>query len=302
MLDIHQIFCFVRVYDAGSISRAAEGAFLTQQAVSHNLRELEKKLGGPLFQRSANGVLPTELGKALYEDARKLLSRCDALEKRAKLLTRGHLGLTLAFADGIFSVQDAPALNDLASMTQNELGLPLSLMEQTTSECLEMLDSGEADMICIFNPEPRAGLHIRTLKDYALYVGMAPGHPLAGMDSITPEDIVPYGVICDRRDKALNRVMGALTTLEGHECQRYAPSSQLSSFADFLCRDGSLLIFTLPFLQTYAGKDALIRPFDRPEARLRLSLLYRGGHPERQKLNRVADWLKAHYDSQVAQI
>lgn len=299
MLDIHQIFCFVSVYQARSISRAAESAFLTQQAVSHNLRELEKKLGKPLFHRSANGVIPTELGSALYEDARKLLLDCEALEKRAKLLTRGHLGLTLAFSDGVFSVSDAPPLNDLASMTQNELGLPLSLMEQTMGECLQMLDSGEADMICIFNPEPAAGLHIRTLRDYPLYVGMAPEHPLARKDSITLEDIIPYGVICDRRDKALNNIMEALTTAQGQNSQRYAPSSQLSSFADFMRRDGSLLIFTLPFLQTYAGRDAVIRPFDRPDARLRLSIVYRSGHPEGQKLARIANWLKLHYARQA---
>lgn len=299
MLDIHQIFCFVSTYKAGSISRAAEEAFLTQQAVSHNLRELEKKLGGPLFQRSANGVAPTELGNALYEDARKLLLDCDALEKRAKLLTRGYLGLTLAFANGIFSVPDAPALNDLSAMAQDKLGLPLRLMELTMGECLQMLDSGEADMICVFNPAPKTGLHIRVLKDYPLYGGMAPGHPLAEKETVTPEDIIPYGVICDRRDQALNGIMEGLTTAKEQTPLRYAPSSQLSSFADFMRRDGSLLIFTKPFLQTYAGADAIIRPYDRPDAHLQLSIVYRAGHPEWQKLIRIADWLKSHYDRQA---
>ncbi len=297
MLDIHQLSCFVSVYESGSISKAAESIFLSQQAVSHSLRELEKKLGGALFERSSSGVAPTQLGKILYDDARKLVLSAQALEKRAKMMTRGHLGLSLAFADGIFSVQDAPALDALAAFSQNELGLPLNPLEQTTGECLEMLDSGEADMICIFNPEQRPGLHIQELKDYALYVGMAPGHPLAEKRSLTVEDIAPYAIICDRRDKVLNASMERITVSEQASPLRYAPSTQLSSFADFLRRDNSLLIFTRPFLRTYAGKDAVILPYEYPRARMRLCAVYRSGHQERLKLARIAQRLKEHYDS-----
>lgn len=296
MLDIHQIACFVSVYESGSISQAAEAIFLSQQAVSHSLRELEKKLGGALFERSSSGVAPTRLGETLYDDARKLVLSAQAFEKRAKMMTRGHLGLSLAFADGIFSVQDAPELNRLAAFSQNELGLALKPLEQTTGECLEMLDSGEADMICIFNPEQRAGLHIQELKAYSLYVGMAPGHPLAGKESVTMEDIAPYAVICDRRDKVLNASMARLTAPGQASPLRYSPSAQLSSFADFMRRDNSLLIFTLPFLRAYAGKDAVILPYRYPDARMRLCAVYRSGHQERLKLARLAQWLKEHYE------
>lgn len=62
MLDLHQLSCFTAVYRHKSVSRAAETMFISQQAVSHSLRELEKKLGGALFERSAGGVVPTPLG------------------------------------------------------------------------------------------------------------------------------------------------------------------------------------------------------------------------------------------------
>lgn len=296
MLDLHQIACFVSIYESGSISRAAEASFISQQAVSHSLRELEKKLGGALFQRSSNGVVPTALGKALYEDARKLLQYGDALERRAKMMTRGHLGLSLAFADGIFSVEDAPDLNLLSDFTQAELGLPLRPREQTTGECMEMLDTGEADISCVFNPEQRAGLRIQPLRDYDLWVGMAPDHPLAEKEEIIPEDILPYLLLCDQRDRTLNTLMERLTPSLMDGLRRYAPSVQHSSFADYLRRDKSLLIFTRPFVRAYAGKDAAIRPYRCPGAQLRLCAVYRTGHQDRNKLERLAGWLKHHYD------
>ncbi|MGM9604912.1 MAG: LysR family transcriptional regulator [Faecousia sp.] len=295
MLDLHQIACFVSVYEAGSISRAAESTFISQQAVSHSLRELEKKLGGPLFERSPNGVTPTALGKALYDDARKLLLSCNAFEKRARLLTRGRPGIFLAFANGVFSVEDAPDLNQLTAFAQKELGTNLNLSEQTASECLRMLGSGEADFSCIFNPEPKSGLCVRELKEYPLYAGMAPGHPLASREAITPEDINAYPLIVDQGDNALNNIMQTFSAGKGSSPVRYAPSMQLSSFADFMRRDMSLLIFTQPFLRAYGGRDVVIRPYLCPDARLNLCAVYRTGHPERGKLTRLAAWLADQY-------
>ena len=294
MLDIHQLSCFVGVYEARSISKAADASFLSQQAVSHSLRELERKLGGSLFDRTPGGVVPTKLGCALYDDAKRLLVDCDALEQRAKMMTRGHLGLSLVFANGVFSVADSPALNQLADFTQTELGLALNPMEQTTGECLDMLSGGEADIICIFNPKKEAGLHIQQLREYPLYVGMSPGHPLAGKAQLSAADLMPFWLIRDRRDTILNATMEHLTVPESAGLQRYAPSTQLSSFADFMQRDNSLLLFTQPFVRTYAGKDAVIRPF-QSDARLSLCAVYRANHPERAKLNKLVQQLQALY-------
>lgn len=294
MLDIHQLSCFVSVYEARSISKAADASFLSQQAVSHSLRELEKRLGGTLFDRNSGGVVPTKLGCALYNDAKKLLIDSEALERRAKMMTRGHLGLSFAFANGIFSAADAPELNRLASYTQNELGIALNPLEQTTGECIDMLSGGEADLICIFNPRKQAGLHIQQLRAYPLYVGMAPGHPLAAKSVIAADDLAPYLLISDRRDAVLNAVMEHLTVPESIGPQRYTPSTQLSSYADFMQRDNSLMIFTKPFLRTYAGKNAVIVPF-QSDARLSLCAVYRANHPDRVKLGKIVQHLQQLY-------
>ena len=298
MLDIHQLSCFVGVYEARSISKAADASFLSQQAVSHSLRELERKLGGSLFDRTPGGVVPTKLGCALYDDAKRLLVDCDALEQRAKMMTRGHLGLSLVFANGVFSVTDSPALNQLADFTQTELGLALNPMEQTTGECLDMLSGGEADIICIFNPKKEAGLHIQPLREYPLYVGMAPGHPLAGKAQLSAADMIPFLLINDRRDTVLNATMEHLAIPESAGLQRYAPSTQLSSFADFMQRDNSLLLFTQPFVRTYAGKDAVIVPF-QSDARLCLCAVYRANPPERAKLGKMVQQLEQMYAETV---
>lgn len=297
MLDLHQLSCFTAVYRHKSISRAAETMFISQQAVSHSLRELEKKLGGALFERSAGGVVPTPLGQALIADATALLDGARMLEEKAALLNRRSAGLSLAYADGIFSVGDAADLGALRAYAVGELGLPLTLLERTTGECLAMLRSGEADILCIFNPPAEGALVVRELCAYPLYVGMKPGHPLAQREAITPAELGQYPLICDQRDETFNAMMAAYSSIDGLQARLYAPSAQHSAFADILRRDDSLLMFTLPFVRAYAGPDAVIRPYAMEGAPLRLCAVYPERHPQREKLERIAAWLGRQYRS-----
>lgn len=295
MLDMHQISCFAAAYQFRSISKAAESMFVSQQAVSHNIREMEKRLGGALFERCASGVIPTKLGEAIYEDALELLHGCAALEEKAAAIARGGTALTLSYADGIFSVEDAPDMDSLAAFVQGELQAPLHLRERTTSECMTMLKNRETDMMIAFNPTPERSLCIEVLREYPLYVAMAPDHPLAHRDVVTKEEMACYPLIRDQRDNALNAMMRAYAITKEIELMLYAPSAQHASFARIMRRDKSLLMFTMPFLRTYAGEDARIIPFAGSDTPLRLCAVYAGEHPRSAKLGKIAAWLKAHY-------
>lgn len=295
MLDIHQLACFAAAYQTKSISKAAESMFISQQAVSHNIRKLEDALGSPLFDRTSSGITPTALGEALIDDAKRLLGDCAALEEKAAVFNRRSAGISMAYADGIFSVEDAADLGQLTRYVNGELRTPLLLQEHTTSECLSMLKNGEADILCIFNPPQDDAQQTETLRSYPLYVGMGPGHPLADRQVITTEDMTHYPLIIDQRDDALNTMMNAYSAREGMTARRYAPSTQLSSFADIMRRDNSLLMFTQPFVRAYAGADAVVIPYALSDAVLRLCAVYRKKHPERAKLTKITAWLKSQY-------
>lgn len=71
-MNIHHIYIFDAVAQTGSITKAAEILFLSQPAVSQQLKELERSLGVTLFQRLPRGVLLTEAGTILYEYSRKM--------------------------------------------------------------------------------------------------------------------------------------------------------------------------------------------------------------------------------------
>ncbi|GAA4336894.1 LysR substrate-binding domain-containing protein [Variovorax defluvii] len=75
--DLEQLRTFVTVVEAGSLTAAAPQVFLSQSAVSEQMRKLEERAGQVLLSRSKSGVLPTVAGTRLLAYAQRLLALAD---------------------------------------------------------------------------------------------------------------------------------------------------------------------------------------------------------------------------------
>ncbi len=78
-LEIRHLQLVVAVAEAGSISGGAARLALPQPAVSSQLRRIERILGTALFERSVNGVVPTEAGNRLLHHARAVIAAMTTL-------------------------------------------------------------------------------------------------------------------------------------------------------------------------------------------------------------------------------
>lgn len=74
MLNLSQLQTFVMVVSEGSMTAAADKLFLTQPAVSQQMKNLEDDLGVELIARGSKQIKTTAQGEILYEHAKKLLS------------------------------------------------------------------------------------------------------------------------------------------------------------------------------------------------------------------------------------
>src|ERR1700742_2044382 len=72
----------IAVKEAGSFTRAAERLYLTQSAVSHQIRRLEEQVGRPLLYRTTRRVTLTEDGNEFAHHAEQILASLDALAGR----------------------------------------------------------------------------------------------------------------------------------------------------------------------------------------------------------------------------
>jgi len=73
---------FYRTAACGSLSKAAEALHITQPAVSHTIKQLERQLGTPLFFRTPKGVLLTHEGEALFSYVEQAFRMMEAGEKK----------------------------------------------------------------------------------------------------------------------------------------------------------------------------------------------------------------------------
>lgn len=79
-----QLETFLRVADAGSFNKAASERFITPTAVIKHINLLEESLGVKLFDRTHRGLVLTDAGKSMYQDAKYIIQYCKDSVARAK--------------------------------------------------------------------------------------------------------------------------------------------------------------------------------------------------------------------------
>lgn len=83
-MELSQLRTFREVAEALSFTRAAQKLNMTQSAVSHQIKALERELGEPLFIRAKGGVRLTDSGQLALSYAERILEEADALRERIR--------------------------------------------------------------------------------------------------------------------------------------------------------------------------------------------------------------------------
>ena len=106
-IDIRLLRAFVTLAEKGNYNKAAEALFLTQPALSKQIKMLEQKTGGQLFLRGRHGARLTMVGRQLFAKAYELLKSHHDFLTYAREIQKGSTGkLVLGF--GISSFKSTP--------------------------------------------------------------------------------------------------------------------------------------------------------------------------------------------------
>lgn len=101
-MELYQLRTFVKIVEAGSLTRAAQELYTSQPAISAQLKALEDELGVTLFERTSRGMQPTPKGGLLYQQAVDTLAaaaklKSDALQLREELVGDLRVGVHTDF-------------------------------------------------------------------------------------------------------------------------------------------------------------------------------------------------------------
>ncbi len=180
LYSLSQIRIFEAVAQYESYTRAAEKLFMTQPAVSMQIKQLEDDSGLALFERQGKKMRLTPIGKEVqYYASRVLQAHNDMLGVMEELkgTKGGHLIISVATTANYFVTQL------LAEFSQQHVGINITLDVTNRHALLDQLENHEPDMVIMGEPPKGHGLQSERLMENPLVVIAAPNHPLAGRAS-----------------------------------------------------------------------------------------------------------------------
>ena len=181
-LNLRQLRTFAVVAEHRSFTSAADDLHIAQQAVSQQVKALERSLGVTLLHRSSRRVELTPEGTVFLVDCRRILSAADRAVRRVKAAARGEAG-TLRLAYTLTTVWDTiPIL--LARLGELYPQLGVDAREVFGGDIPELLLGERYDLaIAPMTSYPRGFRH-RTVRREPLRVALGDGHELADRSSI----------------------------------------------------------------------------------------------------------------------
>ncbi len=195
-MNIKQIRYFAAVADRGSLSAAAKDQFVTVQAVSKAIADLERELGRSLFVRESRGVHPTAFGSAFYQKALPVLHDFDKLEEFAadyQEISRGGNALRLALCSPPFYGNENARAN-IAAFAKKGLGCDASVALEGGKSGLAKLRSDEYDAIITIGTLSQPDIDCVSVGTVSPGVLMPRNHPLAGKDQVKLAELSEYPV------------------------------------------------------------------------------------------------------------
>ncbi|MBR4429359.1 MAG: LysR family transcriptional regulator, partial [Clostridia bacterium] len=197
-MTLQQLNYIITISEIGSINRAAEKLYVSQPSLTSAIKELEKELGIVIFNRTGRGVTLTAEGADFLPYARQVYGQyLNLLEKYGKGGERKqkfgvscqHYSFAVkAFVEMVkaydvakyeFAIRETKTLSvisDVAGM-RSEIGI-LYLSDFNRKAILKLLGA--------------SGLTFHHLINCNAYVYLWKGHPLAGRESISFDDLAPY--------------------------------------------------------------------------------------------------------------
>ncbi|MNZ62198.1 HTH-type transcriptional activator CmpR [compost metagenome] len=179
-----QLKAFHAVAVHGSFTRAAERLFLTQPAVSDQVRKLEERFGVLLFHRNKRSVRLTELGERLLAVTQRLFvieAEAQELLAASSALQTGNLTLAVDAAVHL--------LPQVARFCQRHPGIRVRIETGNTDESLQALFDYQADLALLGRAVEDERLISITLRSDPIVAFVASSHPWAGRESIRLADL-----------------------------------------------------------------------------------------------------------------
>lgn len=210
-----------------SFTRAARHLYMSQPAVSFQIKALEESLGAALFLRGDKKVSLTEAGQLLYPEARQMLRHYQKIKEGLAGLQGLQSGHLLVGASTIPGEYLLPLL--IGSFKERHPGVQVTLKVAGSGEVDRWLKEREIDLGVTGAPVTGEGLTCLPWLTDELALIAPPEHPLAGRRSVTVEELLVQPLILREPGSGTRRTLESKLNEKGYTLEKCRVMMELGS-------------------------------------------------------------------------
>lgn len=204
-MELRHLRTIVAVAQHHSLTKAADQLYLSQSAVSQQIRRLERELGVEVFRRTSRSVELTAEGGVILAYAQRVLAEVDGMHSELEEIT-GLLAGNLRIG-GVYPTGPYDLFGMLADFRAAHPGVAIHMVEDTQDDLLVALRADELD--CAFtalNPDALGNEFAATLIwEDEFVVALPVDHRLCAQPCVTFEELAKEDLIAYRENSALRR-------------------------------------------------------------------------------------------------
>jgi LysR family transcriptional regulator, regulator for metE and metH len=187
ILEVRHLQLVAAIVDEGSLTRAGDRLHLTQSALSHQLLEVEQRLGTPLFHRVNKRMLLTDAGQRVLSSARRILAELAETEEDLQLHATHRKGSIRLTTECYTVYHWLPAV--MKRFEEQFPGIDIHIDVDATDSPMEALTDGTIDVAFVTSDSSDRRIEVETLFADELKVIVPPGHPLAAKSYVTAKEL-----------------------------------------------------------------------------------------------------------------
>ena len=254
-MELRTLRYFLAAAQEGNITKAADILHITQPTLSRQMMDLEKELGTTLMLRGKTGLSLTDDGIFFRQRAEEIVELADRLEqafveKNTEISGVISIGATEAVGSRLFA-------RLIKQFSDKYPKVVFDLYNEMADYIKDRMDKGLIDVGLLLEPVDTSKYDfIRLSQKETWGVLMRNDHPLAGKETVAPEEMREYPLILPLRERVRSEILHWLNREEKDLCipLNYTLLSNAvllveAGLGSAFCLDGALAIHSSPNLR-----------------------------------------------------
>ncbi len=270
-MNLRDLRYLVALGELRHFGKAAKACFVSQPALSMQIKKLEETLGVTLLERNNKSVLLTDVGKTILRFAKDALIHVDNIYDMAKLSKGNYsgelrLGIIPTLAPYVLPLVMPELLKEFKQVR-------FYLVEEQTEQLIQKLKMGTLDAALLALPVKESGLQQMELFTEEFLLAVSSEHPFSKRKNINPNDLKDEDVLLLEEGHCMrDQVLDLCHKFKANETQNFRATS-LETLRHMVAANNSMTL--IPKLAQQKNDKLAYIPFSSPKPTRTLGLYWR---------------------------